>query len=322
MKISFKRIALFQLILILFLIAVILSPYFQNFKLKDPKPEGLLSQRIYSGSLEPKSLMIVNFAPLKKELSDYISSEGVNASVYIENFRNGAFSGINEKQGFFPASLNKLPVAILIMKKIEGGELSLDTMVEIMDEDRTDSFGDLYKSKGKRVRLKVVLEKLLKDSDNTALRVLLHYIDIDDLQFIIDYYGLDMNVKNGIPYLVSPKAVSALFLSLYFSTVLEPENSEYLLNLLLSSSFDINGRAGIPEEVKIAHKFGENHYEGSNFFHDCGIMYIKEKRIFYCIMTRGMEQENAAEFVGYVVNKIYHFVERTDILLSNYRKRQ
>ncbi len=326
MKISFKNIALCQLVIMIFLLAVILNLLLKNSEFnQNVNKEGLLSPRIYTGILQPKSLLIVNFAPLKKELSEYISREGVNASVYIENFRNGAFSGINEKQGFFPASLNKLPVAILIMKKIEEGELSLDTMVEIKDADRTDSSGDLYKSKEKRIRLKVALKNLLEKSDNTALRVLLRYIDLDDLQFILDYYGLDINVYSGRSEgvnLITPKAVSTLFLSLYFSTVLETKNSEYLLGLLLNSDLDIHGPANIPQDVKIAHKFGENYYEGNIFFHDCGIMYIKDKRIFYCIMTEGIEREKAVETAGFILNRIYQYAESAETLLSNYRKKE
>lgn len=326
MIIKLKWVIIAQAIFIVILLAVVLNFYLgdsRNSNLKQyNNNNGLLSSRIYSGLLEPKSLLIVNFNPLKKEILDYITGRNINVSVYVENLRNGAFLGINEKTGFFPASLNKLPVAILIMQKIEAGDLSLDTMVEIKDIDKTDSSGDLYKTKEKRLPLKFVLEKMLKESDNTALRVLLRYVNLDDLQFILDYYGLDISIRSEEnKELVSPKAISAMFMSLYFSTVLEPKNSEYLLSLLADSTFDINQIAGLPDDVRVAHKFGENYNGDNKFFHDCGILYIDEKRLFYCVMSKNLDEEDSVQTIGFIVNKIYTYVEQTDVMLNNYKKK-
>lgn len=331
MKIKLRWVAAFEAAVIVILLGVLI--YFMYYASSSAKTEkqqqantGLLSPRIYAGLLEPKSLMIVNFAPLKEKIQNYISKNNLNVSVYVENFRNGAFMGINEKQGFFPASLNKLPVAILIMRDIESGDLSLDTKLQIRDADRTDSSGELYKTPEKELPLRIVLEKMLKESDNTALRVLLHYVDLEDLQFTLDYYGLDINVdyqkqqRVKKPDLITPKAISTLFSSLYFSTVLEPHNSEHLLSLLNESAFPIKKIANIPDDVTVVHKFGDNYYGGNRFFHECGIMYIDESRIFYCIMTRGIEEEQATETIGIIANEIYNYVKVTKTKLGAYKK--
>jgi beta-lactamase class A len=258
-------------------------------------------------------------------MRNYIEKNSLNASVYVENFRNGAFMGINEKAEFFPASLNKLPVAVLIMKKVENNELSFDTMLEIKDIDRTDSSGELYRTKEKELPLKEVLELMLKESDNTALRILLRQVDLEDLQFILDYYGLDINIDlqkgqhEKKPDLISPKAISTLYSSLYFSTVLEHQNSEYLLSVMRDSEFDVNQIAGIPGKITISHKFGENYYGSNRFFHDCGIMYINESRIFYCIMTKGIDEERAVEAIGVIANEIYRYVIDAKSRLEAYK---
>src|SRR3989344_7943049 len=232
MGLKFKYIAIFEFfiiaILLVFLIYALKSFNPQNQK---ESTSGLLSPRIYSGLLKPESFMIVNFAELKEKIQSYVTKNNLNVSVYVENFRNGAYMGINEKNGFFPASLIKLPLAILITKKIEDGKLSFDTMLEINDSDRTSSFGELYKTEEKQLPVGVLLEKMLRESDNTAYRVLLRQVDAGDFQLILDYYGIDVNAdfEEGEtaerPNLLSPKAMSTLFSSLYFSTVLEPENS-------------------------------------------------------------------------------------------------
>ena len=103
--------------------------------------------------------------------------------------------------------------------------------------------------------------------------------------------------------------------------MLEPDNSEYLLSLLADSAFDVGQAAKIPKDIVIAHKFGETYYTNFRYFHDCGIMYINEKRIFYCIMTKGIEEDKAEQTIGVIVNKIYVYAKETDILLSKYGKK-
>lgn len=327
MIIKLKRVVIFEAIIIVILLAALINSYSHTKIEKQTPKEGLLSQRVYSGLLEPKSFLIVSFAPLKEKIQNYITKNNLNVSVYVENYRNGVWMGINERTGFFPTSMNKLPVAVLTMRNIEEGVLNLDTMLEIKDSDRTDSSGELYKTKEKQLPVRILLEKLLKESDNTALRILLHNVNLGDLQFVLDYYGIDINVdyqkqqRDKKPDLITPKAMSNLFSSLYFSTVLEPANSEYLLSLLTDTVFDIKKIADLPDEVEVAHKFGENYYGNNKFFHNCGIMYIDETRIFYCIMTKDMDGEQVIQTIGIIVNEIYHYVEDTKARLNAYKEK-
>ncbi|MBI2650423.1 serine hydrolase [Candidatus Woesearchaeota archaeon] len=325
MIIRLKWVVAVQAVIIVVLVAVTANYYLEKNKIEKARNNGLLSQRIYSGLLEPKSFLIVSFAGLKENIQSYIIKNKLNASVYVENFRNGAYMGINERNGFFPASLIKLPVAILITKKIENGELSFDTMLEIKDSDRTNSFGELYKTEEKQLPVGVLLEKMMKESDNTAFKILLRQLDVDDFQLILDYYNIDVNAdfQDGEAAkhqnLLSPKAMSTLFSSLYFSTVLEPENSEHLLSLLSDSAFDVGKAANIPSDVTIAHKFGDTHYGDFRYFHDCGIIYINESRVFYCIMTKELDEKQATEAIGRIVNEIYTYVKNTRARFDDYK---
>lgn len=324
METKIKWLAIIEAIVIIILLAALINPYAVNNKIRKPLNGGLLSSRIYSGLLEPKSFMIVNFAPLKSDIQAYITSNNLNVSVYIENFRNGAFSGINEKAGFFPASLNKLPVAILIMRKIEQGELSFDTKLSIQDSDRMEGLGNLYKTKDKEFSVRILLQKLLRESDNTALNVLLRQIEAEDLMFLQDYYGIMANAELGnkkeSQELVTPKSMSNIFSSLYFSTVLEPYYSEYILNLLKNTTFDINKLANIPDDITITHKFGINYANNNRYFHDCGIMYINESRIFYCIMTQNLDPDKAKEAIGAIANGIYTYVIAAKASYEDYKR--
>ncbi|HLG24339.1 MAG TPA: serine hydrolase, partial [Candidatus Nanoarchaeia archaeon] len=218
-----------------------------------------------------------------------------------------------------PASLNKLVLAILIMKKVEEGKLSLDSELKISESDRLSSSGELYRTTDDEIPLNIVIEKLLSESDNTAFSILLHYVTEEDIEFILDYYNLDISLdfeggeSRKHSNTISPKSMSNLFLSLYFSTVLEAKNSEYLLSLMKDNVFDINQIAGLPEGVEVAHKFGEHYLNSTKIFHDCGIMYAAESRIFYCIMSKDMEKEDSVENAAFITRSIYEYVNAVKV---------
>ncbi len=288
---------------------------------------GLLSPRIYSGILQPRSFLITNFDPLREGIKSYLQEQNTSASVYIENLRNGANMGINEDEGYFPASLNKLPVAILILQKIEDGKLSMNSMLTINDNDKTDSYGTLYLTKEKQLPVRILLEKMLKESDNTAFNVLFGNVDRIELERLLNYYNLKENIEypfKRLEYesstnLVAPIQMYNIFSSLYLSTVLYAQDSEYVLSLLSNTDFDIKRLANLPDNVTVAHKFGEYYLDDTKLFHDCGIMYIGQSRIFYCIMMKGIEVENAKEFIGYLVDYIYNYVIDTRIKYGAFR---
>ena len=306
------------------------EPYLNNtYSQKLNFSAGLLSPRIYAGILEPRSFLIANFAPLKNGISTFLKEQNISASIYVENLRNGVNMGINENEGYFPASLNKLPVAILIMQKIEDGKLSLDSMLTIEDNDRTDSYGTLYLTKENQLPVRILLEKMLRESDNTAFNVLFDHFDRSELARLLDYYNLKENIEypfKRLEYgsgtdLVTPIKMYNLFSSLYLSTVLYAQDSEYILSLLTKTTdFDIKALANLPNNVTIADKFGEYYLDDTKLFHDCGIMYIGQSKFFYCIMMKDIEVEDAKHTIGYLVNYIYNYVVYTRTQLDAYKK--
>ncbi len=316
-----KLVAIFEAVIIVTLLIFLINSYKNK---TDTNPtinkNGLLSTRIYSGLLPPKSLLIENFNPLKEVIEAKITKSNPNISVYIVNLRDGASIGINERSGFPPASLNKIPIAILILKRVERGELSLDTMIEINDSDRTSPPGDLYKTKEKSLPLKVLLEKMIRDSDSTAFKVLRRNLDLKDINFFenyIDYYSNDIvstghvNLGTEGEDLTNTKAIYNVFSSLYLSTLLKPENSEYILSLMTDTVFDIKKLANLPEDVTVAQKFGTGEFNGERYFHSCGIIYINQSRIFYCIMTKDLDEDQTANTIGSIVYLTYEYVIKT-----------
>lgn len=222
--------------------------------------------------------------------------------MYVENLRSGAHMSINENKTYNSASLSKVPLAILVMKKIEAKELTLDTELTLLESDKTNSWGNLYNASTQSLSVRVLLEQMLEESDNTAFNVLYRTVDPNNFEaLLLNYYGLKSTSS------VNTRSYYNIFSSLYLSTVLTPQDSEYILTLLTNTTFDIGRIAEIPEDTIISHKFGSRYKENEEYFHDCGIIYKEELRIFYCIMTKDMEQDTAVEATAYILNKIYYY---------------
>lgn len=328
MKIRWKLIAILELIILLAILAVLFLNKNINIKADIGRQSGLLSPRVYSGLVEPKSFMIVNYAPLKTSIESFIKENHLNMSVYIENLRTGASIGINEKKGYPPGSLDKIHNAILIMKRVERGELSLDNVLPINDSLRSNAYGSLYKTELKELPLSMLMEKTLKESDDTAFKILATYVNLSDKAFLLsylDYYSRD-STSNTFPGedrelgLVTPKSMYNVFSSLYLSTVLEPKSSEYILSLLSDTVFDINNIAELPSNVTVAQKFALKYTKQDKYLHSCGIIYTGEIRLFYCVMTEGLNQKTAEAVIGAVVNSIYTYTIDTRNKLDKLKK--
>jgi len=322
---NLKRIIIIETILLILLTTLVF--YFAYSSINEKNTDynaGLLSPRVYAGLIEPKSYLILNYDPLRNYIHNYITEKKYNISVYVVNMRDGASMSINQNKGYFPASLNKLPLAILTLKQVEDGRLSLTQQLPINSELRNNASGTLYKTDSDTLSVQTLIEHMFQESDNTAYLVLNKYRDADDFNILLwNYFGYfqDEYDKNGQPlrhdHYVTVKTLYNVFSSLYLSTVLTPQHSEYLLSLLTNTTFNIRQIAQLPEDVKIAHKYGINDKNELNF-HDCGIIYIEERRVFYCIMTQGLNAQEGIQTVSDIIRMVYFYTIDARQFLDEY----
>jgi len=307
-----KKIIFIESLVILILLFVVIKDHGYFGKQDGASLYPLISPRIAAGILPAESLLIFNFKPLREDIAQYLDEHDLNVSLYVLNVRDGASFGINSSNRYEAVSLNKLPVAIITMEKIEKGDFTLSTLLRIEDEDRDEASGTLYLRSEKELSVQELLRYMLEESDNTAFNVLAKQISVEDgksLTEYLDYYQNDINYSEPQGSLqISPKNGANAFVSLYLSTILTPAHSNLILSYLTNTTYDIKKYADLPKDVTIAHKYGSFYYQQNEFFHDCGIIYIEDARIAYCVMTQGMEKEKAEETLGTIIKKIYNFV--------------
>jgi hypothetical protein len=104
--------------------------------------------------------------------------------------------------------------------------------------------------------------------------------------------------------------IAGFFRVLYNATFLNAEYSNRALETLTHATFSDGLVAGIPKDVKIAHKFGERIERNSKGeliveLHDCGIIYAPQTPYLLCVMTHGDSLETNATIIKEISSLVY-----------------
>ena len=273
---------------------------------------GLLDESIADLSveefMEKQKSYIGSYSQLRLRIVALL--EGANGSygIYMEDLVSGAWTGINEREGFVPASLAKVPLSMAIMKKIENGDMSLDQKIETIDSDLDPRYSEIAQNgSGQVYTVKELLTLMLRRSDNTAQAALYRQLSPEEMEEASIAVGIRSISKPEEDVKITPKQYSNIFRSLYFSSYLKRPSSQYLLSVMTNTKFRGVLQAGVPEGVKVAHKIGVWNNEKS--YHDCGIVYYPDNPYFLCVMTKNSNPERAEERIISISREAYNFID-------------
>lgn len=99
-----------------------------------------------------------------------------------------------------------------------------------------------------------------------------------------------------------------MFRSLYYSTYLRRPFSQLALTILSDTKFNSQLVAGLPNDVKIAHKVGMGLTK--EVYNDCGIVYAPNKPYLICIMGQNTTEEKANEMISTLSKIVYDYVTK------------
>lgn len=255
---------------------------------------------------------IVRFLDQKKAEGDLTT-----AAVYFRDLQSGPTFGINEKENFVGASLLKVPLLLTYLNLAEddpailavklGYNVNKERKEQIFKPKETLKFGEIY-------TVYELLEKTVYYSDNASFNLLIEYLDHrfpGEQKLLYTYQDLGLLLpKDKIDESISIKSYASMFRQLFNATYLSADTSEVALKLM-TKTFFMNGlRAGIPEGIPIAHKFGERTVEydaggRQRQLHDCGIVYYPGNPYLLCIMTKGDDYDKLTAVIREVSERVY-----------------
>ncbi len=216
-------------------------------------------------------------------------------SVYVIDYADGEWAGVNENDRYDPASMLKVPVMMAFYQAAENNPSALTEQIKFNGDAQNGV--EYFKSTesiqpGKFYSTGQMVESMIKNSDNTAAILLQQDLNPSVLSEVYTDLGLPVPEKAGNVQYLSAKLYAYFFRVLYNGTFLSREYSEKALTLLSQTTFTQGIRAGVPADVTVAHKFGERSVLNTDMvlqnreLHDCGIVYKTGSPYLICIMSR------------------------------------
>jgi beta-lactamase class A len=259
------------------------------------------------------------YVALRNELLGFIEEtkqkkSATHVSVYFRDLQNGPIMSIGGQENFAPASLLKVPLMVMYYKKAETENELLQRKNKIIGNSEAVQ-QDIKPEKtievGKTYNIDELINVMITHSDNTAWHALLadlrqQYSEEDFVITLSDLGIIDPRAK-GEQY-VTVQAYASIFRILYNSSYLNLEMSNKALELLSQSTFNDGLVAGVPEGIKVAHKFGINKDGAEIQLHDCGIVYFPDNPYLLCVMTRGDSIPELQSVIAYISKDVYEEV--------------
>ncbi len=233
---------------------------------------------LFTTEKEQKNMFVIN---LKKQVHDLIKSAKGNYGVYYADLKNTDTIGINHKEIFTGASVNKVPIVAVLYYLQEKGEIDLDEQITLQQVDIQDyGTGTLrYQEPGGVYSLKTLAKLSLQQSDNTAAHILAKRIGVPAIQKTIEQWGLtqtDMENNKTSPY-----DMYLLFKKLYKGEIASIGRTQELFGFMIDTDIEDRLPANMPANTNVYHKTGD----ATGGLHDIGIIQKDGTVFFLGVMT-------------------------------------
>jgi beta-lactamase class A len=218
---------------------------------------------------------------------------------YVVDLDDGFSYGSNENDTFQAASLIKLPVMVAAFSESEKGNLDLDANYILKDSDKLSGSGSIVgKPAGTVFTYRELLEYMGKQSDNTAFNVVRKKLG-DKLitDYIIQIGMSDTSLEANT---TSPYDIGLYFKRLYNGQLLNDVDKTELLDNITDTIYEKWLAAGVPEGIKVAHKFGLE----TNVVNDAGVVFTKHPFVLV-LMSHGVVISEANDIFPSLAGLIY-----------------
>ena len=247
-----------------------------------------------SGSLvlpEKKLPVLLSSGNLTKELEEYIKSNPGQWATYIKNLKTGEITDINGDNKMTSASIIKLFVMAAAYDQINKGQVSEENKAIILNNMRsmiTVSNNDATNS----------IVAALGNGDEAAGRdIINNYVSSQGYSETSINRRLGQSGRGTVENYTSAKDVSVLLEKIHNG---ELDNSDDMLDLLISQTRTSKIPAGVPDGVTVANKTGEL----SDVQNDAAIVYSGGDYVIVTL-SEGVSESEGIETIKKISEMTY-----------------
>lgn len=234
-----------------------------------------------------------------------------NYGLYLFEPSSDYSFGVNENTVFYPASISKLPIAILILRDLENKKLNLTDKIELKEANKAYESDEMFSQPtGSFFPISVYLKKMISQSDNTAMTTLEEILGGSERINTRTKNELKVNLSRS-PQITTGKDIGKLLENLYKNNYLNSQNTEYLIEMMVDVANWLQDRIpkGLPSGIEVAHKVGQIETDGGVVFADCGIIFGKKKDFILVFINQDVVQEEARLKIIEITKLAYNFFE-------------
>ena len=241
----------------------------------------------------------VEIGELQDDLEKVAASRPGVYGVMVFDASSGKSVAINPDRTFAAASLGKLPTLMTLYRAAARGEVNLDDKISILPSDvQAYGTGVLYKYPvGYTMTLRECASYLIKESDNTAWKMITRYLGSENIQAELYRIGAD-STGYWHPNTTTPSDVTLMLKKIADPAYTSPDLSAEMLDLMMNTEFEARLPAPLPEGTRVAHKIGS--YEST--FSDAGVVFPEgsyniRDAYFIVVIASGTSEDKARDAI-------------------------
>ncbi len=246
----------------------------------EPRLDPPAVARAQGGRGEAPSNVLVGISggekeALRDELGQIAEAYPGRYGVVVSDPSSGETLSMDPDGRFLAASLNKLPVLMALYRSAAAGEVDLDAEITMQASDvQAYGTGTLFtKPVGFTMTLRECAEYLIKESDNTAWKMLDRYLGREYIRSELYRVGA-RSTEYWLPNTTTPNDVLIMLKKIADPSYTSPELSSEMLDTMTNTVFEDRLPQPLPEGTKVSHKIGSY---GSTFG-DAGVVFPKGSR--------------------------------------------
>lgn len=264
------------------------------------------------------------FTQMTAELEQTATQYPGQVGFYLKDLDRGWEWGHRPDDLFPSASLIKVPVMAGVFERIHQGRLTLSSRLSLRRRTRMGGSGTIkWRRDGTRFTVRRLLDKMIHESDNTAMRILLDEIGMGFLQHELPKMGLvyteiypeGLTLHSGrVRYenYTTAREMGMIFEKIYRGEMVDRFASELMLEILKGKRRKRTRLAkGLPVGWDIAHKTGLLR----RACHDAGIIFTPYGDYVLVVLTgRNRSYHSAKTFITKTGRITYrHYKSQTSL---------
>lgn len=250
---------------------------------------------------------------LRQKVVQILGDEQNKYGIWVKDTDSGEVFGLNDKEIFPPASIYKVPLAILVLKDIDSGKRELKDTYPIKSKNKAYESDPMYRyPENKKVTIEEYLNKLIRESDNTAM------LSIEDMlggvEQVNERFKSELEISSFFrkPFECTPEEIGRVYEKIYKQKYLSPESNELLISHMKKLPTRMQDRipAGLNSKniLGVAHKIGNVTTSGGVEYADAGIVYDVKGDYVIVIVNKDINEAKARNKIPQVSEAVYEWM--------------